>query len=391
MAVESISDLAPRCWPLLVVGGGPAAALQVMAWRGDTRDVLVVSDQWGGGMAFMGDSELQSYRHELLIPGAPEHLSRLLPESRLRPSASQYSAYVKACLRASGARLGQARVEDVTPANADAGDDCVVQARADDGTVARLRAETVVMATGSRPKPPPPRMVAAGAIRYDEIFRMGAAPRARLCRDRSVVIVGSGNSALQTAALVARTARDTLILANRYHGLFPIETDDRFAWRGRSSLTCELIAKSAMACRTGGMSGICVRLLVYRDLELTAEHSPRLHFTYLDTDNKARRLTRYSLPGRCEHAQAQRVEGGWAEERDADTLLVWAAGSEPVYPPSPTLAALARKSDGQIDIDADGRTRWGSVYAAGACRGHRSVNEMTPAVPVSPADLARAR
>lgn len=357
--------------------------MQALSWGGDPGEVVVVASHWGSGMGFMGDAELQSYRHELLIPGAPEELAAMLPPGRLRPSSAQYDAYVVACLRSVGAHLVDGTVEDLAPvAGSGPGSwdsACVLRVRNADGSSHLMEAETVVLATGSRPKPAPPEWAALGAVGYDEVYRMTPEERAELCRDKRLVIVGAGNSGMQTAALVAGLGRDVVILASRYHGIFPVETEDRYAWRGQSGLTCELVAKSAMSCRDGLMSGICIRLLVYRELELVPGEVLRFRIGYLDADNDVR-LTRCSLPGRCEHAVAERAGDGWAEWREADTVVIWATGSEPVYPPSAALSALPREADGRIRVDEDGRTAWRSVYLTGASRGHRSVNEMTPAV-----------
>lgn len=356
--------------------------MQALSWGGDPGELVVVASHWGSGMGFMGDAELQSYRHELLIPGAPEELAAMLPPGRLRPSSAQYDAYVVACLRSVGAHLVHGTVEDLAPVGGSGSEisdsACVLRVSGKDGSTCLVEAETVVLATGSRPKPAPPEWAARGAVGYDEVYRMTADERAELCRDKRLVIVGAGNSGMQTAALVAGLGRDVVILASRYHGMFPVETEDRYAWRGQSGLTCELVAKSAMSCRDGLMSGICIRLLVYRELELVPGEVLRFRIGYLDDDNTMR-LTRCSLPGRCEHAVAERAGEGWAEWREADTVVIWATGSEPVYPPSAALSALPREADGRIRVDEDGRTEWRSVYLTGASRGHRSVNEMTPA------------
>src|SRR5205823_630787 len=107
-------------------------------------------------------------------------------------------------------------VEDLSPANGadgDRGEGCTLRVRDANGTSAMVDAGTVVLATGSRPKPPPAEWTALGAISYDRVYRMDTAERAELCRGKRLVIVGGGNSAMQTAVLLAGLARDTLILA----------------------------------------------------------------------------------------------------------------------------------------------------------------------------------
>jgi hypothetical protein len=338
-------------------------------------------------MYFMADEEMQSYRSELIIPGTADRLAHLLPVGRLQPTARQYDDYVVACLADSGARLVEATVTDL----ARDGDGLLLTLADAAGESVPVRARRVVLATGSRPVPPPPEWERCGAVSYDRVYAMDAEARVEALRGRRAVVVGSGNSALQTALLVAGAASDTLVLVNRYVGQYPFETSDRFAWRARSTLACELVAKSATTCRSSAGAAVCLRMLVYQDLRLEGgPEDARLTVRYHAADNEAL-LTRGSLPGRCEHAVAStRGEGAWQEHRALpSTFVVWAVGSEPVYPPSSLLTDLPRLEGGHIRSDDEGRTEVPGLWLTGACRGQRSVNEMTPAgaVPAAvPAD-----
>jgi thioredoxin reductase len=360
---------------MVIVGGGPASAIQLHAGGVPAEDILVISDRWGTGMDFMAEASLQSYVEELAIDGGdpfPE-----ITADGLQPSAREYGAFVRRTLLSSGATLAEARIGEISR-NGDLFELQISAAGSGSGVV---RAEQVVLATGSRPRRPPTAWAESGALTFDLIYQMPPSRRRSLLGGRSVVVVGSGNSAMQTAALVAPLASDTLILATRYQGMFPFETLDRFAWRSHSALTCELVVKSAQSCRDSASSVTCVRFLVYRSLSLT---ETGLEMEYTEEDN-TNILGSRSLPGRCRHATGRKLPaGGWSERRSStDVVVIWATGSEPVYPPSQLLEGIDKDVRGSIHCDSSGRTDVPGLYLVGACSGRRSVNEMQPALAAS--------
>ncbi|NED91181.1 FAD-dependent oxidoreductase [Streptomyces sp. SID11233] len=373
----------PGRWRLVVVGGGSAAAIQVR--RGDVppQEVLVVAERLGTGMAFLGRSTLQSYAGELLLSGRSEELRAMMRAGDLRPSASEYDAYVRDSLMRSGASVTLARVMDIQQ---DA-QGFVLSLRTPGGVRRQVYADGVVLATGSTPRRPPKDLRAAGALTYDTVHRELAAGSTRRWEGMSVVIAGAGNSAMQTASLMAPDARDVTILANRYVGMYPAENDDRFAWRAPSQLAYELVVKSSRECGRQPWNVPCVRHLVHESLDADG-HGVR--WRYRETSNLGV-LGSHSTAGRCRHAQARRLggddaDGLWEETRRRDSVVVvWATGCTPVYPPGELMGSLPREPDGTVRRDAHGRTDVAGLYVTGACAGQRSVNETVPARTRAPA------
>jgi thioredoxin reductase len=373
-----------RTWPMVIVGGGPASAIQVQGGGVPAEDILLISDRWGTGMDFMAEAYLQSYVEELAITADDSFLN--ITTGALQPTAVEYGKYVRQNLFSSGATLAEGRITNLTWVR----DHFELQVAGPDAPSAVVRAEQVVLATGARARRPPQIWADAGALTFDRIYRMSPTERRARFAGRRAVVVGSGNSAMQVAALAAPLATDTLILATRYQGMYPFETQDRFAWRSHSALTCELVVKSATTCRSSAVPATCVRFLIYRDLRLNGA-TLEVEYRQADNDNV---LGSHSLPDRCAHAVAEvasplrprrpGASGHWRERRDlAETVLIWATGSEPVYPPSPLLDEAGRDDIGNIRCDGAGRTDVPGLYLIGACSGRRSVNEMQPALAVS--------
>jgi thioredoxin reductase len=370
-----MSEVGPRPgrWRLVIVGGGSGAAIQVRNGDVPPQQILVIAERLGTGMSFIGRSILQSYTEELLVSGSSEELRALLPAGELRPTAAQYDTYVRDSLLRSGASVTLARVTDI---QRDA-DGFVVVMRMPGGERCQVRTDAVVLATGSTPRKPPIDWQAAGAITYDTVHRELENRGAHRWAGRSVLVVGGGNSAMQTASLMATDARDVTILANRYVGMYPAESDDRFAWRVPSQLTYEIVVKSSRECGRRRWRVPCIRHLVYDSLDLTDDE---VCWRYSQADN-LELLGSHSLPGRCHHAQGRPDgDGVWREIRKRDaTVVVWATGSTPVYTPGELLTSLLRTADGTPTCDEDGQTNVPGLYLTGACAGHRSVNETVPA------------
>ncbi|MEU8175746.1 FAD-dependent oxidoreductase [Microbispora hainanensis] len=356
-------------WPLVVIGGGSAAAVQVLKGVTPPEDILVVSDRLGTGMAFLGEAVLQSYAHELAVSADTGEVGRLLPVGGMRPSAAVYDDYVRSRLLRAGCELLTGTVVDIRQVDGE----FEVSLRGGD----RVIAESVVLATGSAPRRPPAAWEAIGALSYADVYLRQRQGDCGSWRDRSVVVVGAGNSAMQTAALMAPAARDVVVLANRYVGSYPLETSDRFAWRAPSQLTCELVVKGGRECRSG-VPIPCVRHLVYDTLTI---EDGDVCLTYREERNR-NPLGVWSMPPRCDHAVARPLgDGAWHERRRAaETTVVWATGSEPVYPRCALLDGLPRTASGAIPVDDEGRTPIPGLYAVGACAGRRAVNETFPAI-----------
>ncbi|MEU1122544.1 FAD-dependent oxidoreductase [Streptomyces sp. NPDC005899] len=364
-----------RCWRLVVIGGGSAAAVQVRQGDIPPQDTLVIADRLGTGMEFLGDSTLQSYADELRL-SRYEETFQLGMTGRLRPSAAQFDAYVRESLLTSGATVKSARILEIEGETGK----FLLHVLNGDGRISYERAEKVVLATGSNPRTPPPAWAEAGAVAHDVVHREHAVRRTDRWADRSVLVVGSGNSAMQVASLVAPDASEVVVLGNRYVGMFPIESADKYSWRAPSQLTCELVAKSALECGRPGWHTPCVRHLVYDRLDV---RDGEVMWTYRAGDNE-NPLGSRSLSGRCRHARGRLINGGgsaWEESRRIeDTAVVWATGCEPVLPGGALVESLARNADGAILTDECGRTSVDGIHALGACAGQRAVNETVPAL-----------
>nr|MDT0665261.1 hypothetical protein [Micromonospora sp. DSM 115978] len=145
--------VAGRSWPLVIVGGGPAAARQIAHSRVPPGDVLLMTGQLGGWMRAMGDSRLQSYAEELAVGPDIFHPRTVFGETELQPTGQQYAAYVADQIRRSGARVAFGEVRDVRPATSGRGLHVeFVASGAAHGY--EVRAERVVLATGTRPRRP---------------------------------------------------------------------------------------------------------------------------------------------------------------------------------------------------------------------------------------------
>ncbi|MGF7236957.1 MAG: FAD-dependent oxidoreductase [Frankia sp.] len=396
------TEFTRRSWPLVVVGGGPGAARQLARSVAPPAETLLIADRLGGGMEMLGSSRLQSYGEELWLGGARDALRRRLGALDLQPTGRQFTDYVADHLRESAVPVMGGEVLDV---RSDGDDLAVVVRPAGSGAGAQVlvHARAVVLATGVSPRPPSAAWSAAGAVTFDQAYQELEAGLTARYAGRSVMVVGSGNSAMQTAALVSRLAEDTLVLAKRYHGMYPQETDDRFAWRSWSQLTCEMITKSADRCAQDPGTVPCVRMLVYDRLDLAAGRTAHIRYRAGANRNV---LGAASLPGRCGHAHGYPLarSGGdvtWLEKRDlARTAVIWATGVHPRYPPGPALASLPHDDDGYLIVNARGATALPGLYVTGACAGSRAVNEMwsadvdttpEPGHPVCAAELAARR
>jgi pyridine nucleotide-disulfide oxidoreductase len=367
-----------RHWPCVIVGGGPGATLQaghiVRTGELEPARILVIGGQWGApGVAFLGAVRLQSYLNELELGLAARPLSAYTAVGFIQPTGAEYDRYVRDVLRACGVTRCQGWVEDLRRDGAG-----FVLTVCTGGREAQVATPRVVLATGSRQRRAP-----AGwrdmVISCDEVFADIAAGRTGGYAGRPALVVGSGNSAMQVAALLAPVCQQVTVLASKYLGMYPHETDDRFALRAASQLTWELVVKSSRSPRCGDGVVPCVRFLVYRTLTMSREKTV---FTYRAADN-GHQMGRHSLPGHHAHARATRLDGDelqWREERrGGERVVVWATGREPVYPRSELIGCLPADERGTLLTDGDGQTAARGLFLTGACAGQRSVNETVPA------------
>ena len=362
-------------WDLIIVGGGPATALQIRTAPPGAR-LLVVSPSVGGGMEMLGHQRLQSYLDELCV-GAVRSTPHAYTEPwATSPTGTQYSRYVRDAIHAGDAPVVPLTVVDVWP-------DCgllKVVGHDHGGSQVVLEGRSVVLATGCRPRPAPFGNDAPGIRAHTAVYWDIAQSRLDRYRNRPLVIVGSGNTAMQLAACLARISGDVTILATKYPGIFPQETEDRFAWRAPSQLTCEMIAKSGLRSLSSEPPGIAVRFIIYDELTIMRSGAA-IEFSYRRERN-GNVLGRHSLPPYHPAFERFRTSLGpdrWRERRDLETaVLVSAIGVAPAYPEGTTLKRLERDARGHIG-HADGRTSLPGLYLAGICAGFPAVNFMKTA------------
>lgn len=371
----SPKDILGRVWPVVIVGGGPAALFQINRTGLSSREVLLVAERVGSGIAFLGRQRLQSYAQELDVGQSSGSLQRFIGYTYLQPTADEYTRYVSHQLNLSGVTIVNGSVIDVRPFS----NGLVIETNTQDFGEVRLRARSVVLATGTTPRRPVMDRSAACQVVYDQVYQDLQSGGFEQYQAKSILIVGSGNSALQTASLLAPVARDITILAKRYVGVYPQETPDRFAWRCLSQLTCELITKSAQRCSLLMPWFPCVRLIIYDTL---VAKNGGVIFTYRRSANTSV-LCRASLPPRCTHVQGQvsiLADGCFEETRNFhDSIIVWAVGMEPNYPKGKTVSSLRHDDSGFLVKDEMGGTELRGLFVVGACAGARAVNEMKPA------------
>lgn len=228
-------------YDVVVVGGGPSALWEALRLAETRVRMLVVSEQFGGCMEILGDSPLQSYVPELEIARAPFRLTDFMrTKTESCPTGREYAAYVQACFASIPLETRQARVKSL---RRNAGR-FVLQLH---GTPEPqpIEARQIVLATGIRSKTSAPKFTHGLQLNCFEAYRDLTAGATRAFAARDVCIIGSGNTAFQLAYLLARVAKRVTILANRYVGIFPIETSDRFALRARSLHALELVEKTS--------------------------------------------------------------------------------------------------------------------------------------------------
>jgi len=196
---EAVDALRMR--DVIVVGAGPAGLAAAVYAASEGLDVLVLETNAPGGQAG-SSSKIENYL------GFPTGISGQALAGRAFTQAQKFGAHV---MVASGAvRL----ICDRSP--------YVIEV--DGGE--RLRARTVVIATGAQYRKPPienlPLFENAG-VYYGATFM-----EAQLCHSEEIVVVGGGNSAGQAAVFLSQTARHVHMLV-RSSGLS--ETMSRYLVR----------------------------------------------------------------------------------------------------------------------------------------------------------------
>jgi hypothetical protein len=374
------STLERGTWPWVIIGGGPSAILQVThllrTGTAAPSDILMIGSEWGApGMGFLGSVRLQSYITELSLGSLTHSLSQYAGPGFLQPTGTEYDRYARDVLESTSVRRCQGHVEELRRDSAG----FEVVARTPNGA-STIRSKRVVVATGSRERHWPAILRETGAVvPCDRVFKDVMDGRISRYASRNVLIVGSGNSAMQAGSLLAPISCQVTILANKYLGAYPRDTLDRYAWRAASQLTHELVVKGSRECWAGDGTAPCVRFFVYDSLSVDGG---TVVFSYSAAANQ-HQMGRCSSPPHHPHIRATAAAGtepGWREEWPlAGTTVVWATGRDPVYPPSSLLSSLPTDRRGVVMTDERGQAPVPGLYLTGACAGQRAVNEMMSA------------
>jgi alkyl hydroperoxide reductase subunit F len=203
-----------RLFDIVIIGGGPAAAAESIRLSASSKRVAVIADSYGGCMSMLADQKLQSYVHELEIGNGARRLAdHVRGADRITPTGAEFTGYVADIMRG----LPIVQVIGNVIGIERCGRDFAVEYRTPAGTDV-LRAAEAIVATGLTPRDPGPWAVSGKTITCFDAYRDIGFEHGAQFRGRDVVVVGSGNSAYQIAASVARRAQSVVILANTYLG-----------------------------------------------------------------------------------------------------------------------------------------------------------------------------
>jgi thioredoxin reductase len=363
---------------VVIVGGGPAAAAEAIRSSRRVRRVAVVSDGYGGCMRMLANQRMQSYIPELDIADGTRRLAAYVQGlERTSPTGREFATYVFHLIRdvpiahVTGNVIGIERC----------GRDFAVELQGPSG-FAVLKAAEVILATGLTPRDPgawaPPGKTVTCFQAYHEI---GLEQTARYA-GRDVAIIGSGNSAFQLAASVARMARSVVVLAISYVGLYPQETNDRFGLRAPTQQTLEMIAKTAARDCLGPLnarSAECIApiwLHVYE--QLTWHPRERCLTAFVRLGDNTARVPAISCALARSAGRLRKCEG--ADDRyciklAGENLTVISAIGVKARVPETAWNKLV-EPDSRFVRHEHGRTEIDGLYVAGGCAGYPSVNMM---------------
>ncbi|MCJ7957945.1 MAG: NAD(P)-binding domain-containing protein [Pseudomonas sp.] len=365
---------------IIVVGGGPAGLSECIRLIDQGLKVAVISDTFGGCMGMMGDHPLQSYCNELEIEGAPYPLHRFMHKLCISPTGEEYATYIRSNFEALPLTKIQQRVVTVSKAQ-----ELFEVSLAPGSQPHSLRARQIILATGIRPKAPPFEMPNVHWLSCFDIYQMVARGHAHRFLHQDVVIFGSGNSAFQIALLLAPFARNVSILIKSYLGLYPQETDDRFALRSLSQRTLEMIAKTSSSSFQGPLNSSSSTGRA--DIWLHAYNSIRQDGDKVVLDLPTSLNGNSLLQASCRKAQeagrlvaAQAFEGYelHLDVSAKDQCLVSAIGVTAQLP-STDWPQLLNPQTG-FTCHRDGKSPVAGLYFAGAASGYASINTMVPTV-----------
>ncbi|ORC55186.1 copper transporter [Pseudomonas floridensis] len=375
--------MAQDVFDVIVIGGGPAGLSECLRLQATDLNIAVVSDVFGGCMGMMGALPLQSYCNELEISGAPIPLRKFLNRLAISPTGEEYSNYI----RSNFETLPLTRFEERVMTLSKSGEFFeLVLGDASAGKT--LRASQVILATGIRPRAAPLEAEMATWRSCFDVYTQVSNGQIDTFSGKDVFIFGSGNSAFQIALLLAPVARNITVLVKSYLGLYPQETNDRFALRSLSQRTLEMIAKCGSESAQGPINGVAtthrahVWLHAYSDVQACAD-SLLLTLPH--------RLNSHALlEGSCNEA-LRRGRLGFLNDGSGYRLMIDCSARQSCLVSATGVTAQLPDTEWPQLIDSDsgfaahcnGQTPIEGLHVAGAVSGYASVNTMLPASPTT--------
>ncbi len=366
----------------IVVGGGPAAVIEASRLVKGGARAAVISNDFGGSMRNLANQRMQSYVHELEISDSRRDIrAYIADQGRHNPTGWEYAAYVRDTLYDLPLRHLHGKVSGIEKL----GRHFVLEIDTADGQRS-IRAGSVVLSTGLESREPGPWAPPGATATCFEVYDDIAHNRFARYAGRTLAIIGSGNTAFQLAFVLAGTAASITILAKSYLGMFPQETDCRFALRAMSQPTLELIAKTSRADGYGpansrGLQRLApIWLHIYRHLDRDPDSGALVAcLGRLDNIDKvsrisfdhARRIGRLETLSTANDEHRLKLPGN-------DLLVISAIGVKS-HVPELAWSGLINQETGFVDHEG-GQTAVAGLYVAGACAGYPSVNTMVPSV-----------
>lgn len=224
----------PVLFDYLIIGSGPSAVAEAMNIARTRKKILLVSNYFGGCLAMIGDQILQSYANELDLSGSPYCLRDYLQGMRVSPTGAEYAEYIRDTIARAPVEKIMASVNHIDRRNS-----VFICELVKDNCRFAISAKRVVPAIGIHPKPLESWMRNIHALTYFQSYNALCKGQFREFTGKDIVIFGGGNSAFQLATLAALISRSVTIMALRYVGMFPQETNDRFALRAPNQVAIE--------------------------------------------------------------------------------------------------------------------------------------------------------
>lgn len=343
----------------IIIGGGPAAAIEAARLSGKGKNVTIISEQFGGCMDIMGHRRLQSYCNELTLGGSEIMLEDYMEHTALTPTGSEYCTYVRKYIESLPVKKICGKVTYFT--RDEAKFRCQVMVSEE---LRHFYSDNLILATGISSKTPPAIFSLLDPIDCFSAYKMLGERACSLKKKyRNIVILGGGNTAFQLAEAAASQGVRTSILAKSYIGLFPQETPDRFALRAPSQLTIERICKSQTDKNITPLGFYIYSSLCIENDCLTAILQKEKNFHHISS------LSYNNLALSSDEDAIKSVSFAKSE-----TLFISAIGTCGTIPDN-SFQQISVNNNGFVD-NINGKTKVKGLYVSGMVAGARSVNTM---------------